>query len=156
MLCAGGNAPRKYRILIVAGLLSMASQAGAETVCVTCSKPNLNIRCEIRKSRTIETLPFGSELLNKACVMTVKTSFGATGCRSLKETTCSNWPVKSFSLKEAKRAILGETPVASTSDSQKLTPQVPAAVSPATNAAPTPYNTLSTAWQKFLAIFTWH
>jgi hypothetical protein len=34
----------------------------------------------------------------------------------LKETTCLDWPLRSFSLKEVKRAILGEVRVAPTSE----------------------------------------
>ena len=147
-----GRACLKYKISLVANLLLVNSQAGAGTACVTCTKPNLNIRCEIRKSDAIVALPFGPELLNRACIQAIKSSYGAYGCHVLKETPCLNWPVKSFSLKEAKRAVLGETLVAATSESQNPPSQAP----PPESSAQAPQNALTTVWQKFLALIAWH
>ncbi|WP_244437744.1 hypothetical protein [Hyphomicrobium denitrificans] len=119
---------------------------------MTCTQPNLNVRCEIRKSEAVETLPFGAELLDAACVKVIKASYVAKGCHALKGTTCLNWPVKSFSLKEAKRAILGEAPVAPTFEQQHPPAQVPTPDA----SAQAPQNALVAVWQKFLAMITWH
>jgi hypothetical protein len=141
---------RKRRIALIAGSLVVTSQADAGTVCVACAPPDLSIRCEIRKSEAIEGLPFSEELLNKACAKLIKLSYSAHGCHALKDTTCLNWPVKSFSLKEAKRAFLGETPAVPTSEPQntasQLPPDAPAQASP---------NAFTVAWHKFVALFTW-
>ena len=151
MFHPAGYVCRKHRIALVAGSLVVTSQAGAGTVCVTCTPPNLSVRCEIRKSEAVEGLPFGEELLNKACAKLIKSSYSAHGCHALKDTTCLNWPVKSFSLKEAKRAFLGETPALPTSELQNAESPLPPDAS-----AQAPQNAVTVAWHKFIAFFTWH
>jgi len=142
---------RKRRIALVASSLIVNSQAGAGMVCVSCTQPSVSVRCEIRKSEAVEGFPFGDELLSKACAKVVKWSYGADRCRALKDTTCLNWPEKSFSLKEAKRALLGEAPPLSASEPQNLASQLPA-----DGSVQTPQNAFTTAWHKFIAFFTWH
>lgn len=133
-----------------------SSMVFAGSVCVTCTKPLLNVQCEIRKSQSIEGLPFGAELLGRACVMAVKSSAGASGCHVAKDTICPSWPLKSFSLREAKRAILGEKPAVSTADSQS-----PSAETTVTSAPPVEttwsafYRPIAKAWQKILTIIAW-
>jgi hypothetical protein len=150
MFHPAGHVCRKRRIALMAGSLVVTSQAGAGTVCVACAPPDLSIRCEIRKSEAVEGLPFGEELLNKACAKLIKLSYSAHGCHALKDTTCLNWPVKSFSLKEAKRAFLGETPALPTSEPQNAAPPLP----PDAPAQASP-NAFTVAWHKFVAFFTW-
>lgn len=150
MFHPAGHVCRKRRIALVAGSLIVNSPAGAGTVCVTCAPPNLSIRCEIRKSEAVEGLPFGEELLNKACAKLIKLSYSAHGCHALKDTTCLNWPVKSFSLKEAKHAFLGEAPALPTSEQQNAASQLPPDA-----PAQASQNVLTVAWHKFVAFFTW-
>lgn len=137
--------------------LSVASSTVfAGSICVTCTKPLLNVRCEIRKSQSVEGLPFGAALLGRACVMAVKSSAGASGCHVAKDATCSSWPLKSFSLKEAKRAILGEKPAVSTADNQSTSAAT--AVTPPPPAETTWsafYRPIAKAWQKVLTIIAW-
>ncbi|MBN9289643.1 MAG: hypothetical protein J0H36_00625, partial [Hyphomicrobium denitrificans] len=131
--------------------LLVNSQAGAGTACTTCAQPSLNVGCEIRKSEAVEGLPFGEELLNKACAKVVKWSYSAHRCHAVRDTTCLDWPEKSFSLKEAKRALLGEAPPLPASE-----PQNPASQLPPDGSIQAPQNAVTTAWHKFIAFFTWH
>ena len=137
--------------------LSVASSMlFAGSVCVTCTKPLLDVRCEIRKSQSIEELPFGTELLGRACVMAVKSSAGASGCHVAKDTICLSWPLKSFSLKEAKRAILGEKPAVSTADSQSPSTETTVTSAPSVETTWSAfYRPIAKAWQKILTIIAW-
>jgi hypothetical protein len=93
-------------------------------------------------------------LIGKACVKAVKASFEASGCHVAKDTVCSNWPRKSFSLKEAKRALLGEAPPAPTADDQDPLAKV-AAPSRAETKWSAFVRPIAKAWQKFLAVIAW-
>jgi hypothetical protein len=150
-----GKIMGRKRVLWLSACLSITSKmAIAESVCVTCAKPMLDVQCEIRKSQSLEGLPFVERLIGKACVKAVKASFEASGCHVAKDTVCPNWPLKSFSLKEAKRALLGETPPVPTADDQD-----PLAKAVAAPPAETKWSALvrpiTKAWQKFLAVITW-
>lgn len=140
----------RYACLSVA-----SSMAFTGSVCVTCTKPLLNVRCEIRKSQSIVDLPFGPELLGRACVMAIKSSTGVSGCHIAKDKACPDWSLKSFSLKEAKRAILGETPAVSAVDGQDPNAQSAAAAPPAETTWSALYRPIAKAWQKFLAMVSW-
>ncbi len=151
MFHPAGHVCRNRRTALVAGALLVNSQAGAGTACITCTQPSLSVRCEIRKSEAIEGLPFGQELLGKACAKVVKWSYSAHRCHAVRDTTCLDWPEKSFSLKEAKRALLGEAPPLPASE-----PQNPASQLPPDGSVLAPQNAFTTAWHKFIAFFTWH
>jgi len=145
----------RQRALWLGVCLSVAPKmAIAEPVCVTCVKPVMNIQCEIRKSQSLEGLPFAEKLIGRACAKAVKASVGASGCHVAKDTVCPNWPLKSLSLKEAKRALLGETPPALTDDDQD-----PLAKAVAAPPAETKWSLfvrpIANAWQKFLALIAW-
>lgn len=147
---------RGQRMLWFAAGLSIAStKVLAGTVCVTCAKPVLNIQCEIRKSHSLEGLPFAEKLISRACVKAVKASASASGCHVAKDAVCSKWPLESYSLKEAKRALLGETRVASAVDDQKATSKETVAAPPTETKWPPLVRPIATAWQKFLAVITW-
>jgi hypothetical protein len=150
-----GKIVGRKRVLWLSACLSITSKiAVAEPVCVICANPGLNVQCTIRKSQSLEGLPFAEKLIGRACVKAVKASFEASGCHVAKDTVCPNWPLKSFSLKEAKRALLGETPPAPTADGQD-----PLAKAVAAPPAETKWSAfvrpITKAWQKFLAVITW-
>ena len=147
----------RQRTLWLGACLSTAStMAFAGPVCVTCAKPALNIRCEIRKSQSLEGLPFAEKLIGKACVKAVKASASASGCHVAKDAVCSNWPLKSFSLREAKRAVLGETRATSTVDDPNPSAKAAAAAAPPAETKWSPFvRPIAKAWQKFLAIIAW-
>jgi hypothetical protein len=132
-----------------------STMAFAGPVCVKCAKPALNVRCEIRKSQSLEGLPFAEKLIGRACVKAVKASAGASACHVAKEAVCSNWPLKSFSLKEAKRAVLGETRAVSTVDDQDLTAKGITAAPSAETKWPHLVRPIVNTWQKFLAVIAW-
>jgi hypothetical protein len=140
------------KLWLGAGLSIASTTAFAGPVCVTCAKPGLNIQCEIRKSQSLEGLPFAEKLIAGACVKAVKASSGASACHVAKDAVCPNWPLRSFSLKEAKRALLGETRAAPKAQD----PLAKAVADPPTETKWAPlYRPIATAWQKFLAIITW-
>jgi len=148
-----GKVTGKQRVFWLGACLSNASNiAVAEPVCVTCAKPVLNVQCEIRKSQSLDGLPFADKLTAKACVKAVKASSEASGCHVAKDTACPNWPLKSFSLREAKQALLGEMPPASAADDQDA--KAAAAAAPTETKWSSFLSPLAHAWEKFLAV-TW-
>lgn len=145
---------RQWGLWLGACLSIAPRMAIAEPVCVACSKPVLNIQCEIRKSQSLAGLPYGDKLIGRACVKAVKATSGASGCHVAKETACPDWPRKSFSLKEAKQALLGEThPVPTVDDQDPLAKA--AAAPPAETKWSVLVRPIANAWQKFLAVIAW-
>jgi hypothetical protein len=145
----------RQRVFWLGASLSIAPQmAIAEPVCVTCAKPMQNVQCEIRKSQSLAGLPYGEKLIARACVKAVKASAGASGCHVANEIACPNWPRKSFSLKEAKQALLGETHPVPTADDQDPLAKA-AAAPPAETKWSALLRPIANAWQKFLAAIAW-
>lgn len=156
MLRSARRACLKCEIGLVANVLILSAAAASEARCVTCSKPNLNVRCEIGKSDTVAALPFGPELLDAACVKAIKASYGAGGCHISRDANCIDWTLRRFSRKEAKRALLGEMSVSSQSEPPRPLPQAATPEPSVETPAASPPNILAAAWQKLLALITWH
>jgi hypothetical protein len=122
--------------------------ASATPICVKCDRPTATFRCQISKSEMIETLSFGHRVLERTCLKALKVSLGLHECRIEDDSACIHAPLKEFTLKAARRILLGEPehPIAN-SDGSPI-----AAVSPATISEP-PGNPVWRAWQRFTALF---
>jgi len=140
---------RSTRTCLVLLSLTAASDWGrGEPICITCSAPRHDTRCEISNAQSIEELPFGPEVLGKACTLAIKANARTSGCRVLKNASCNDWPVTRISIRQAKQALLGRLPV----------PQDDAAPAPPKEVQETSvwsavYRPVTDAWSKFLALF---
>lgn len=146
---------RRSTLWLSASLSIASTMAVAMPVCVKCAKPKLNVRCEIRKSQSLEGLPFAEKLIDRACVKAVEASAGASQCHVAEGEKCSSWPLKSFSLKEAKRALIGETRAASAVDDQDPTAKSVAPAPPAETTWSHLVRPIANTWQKILAVIAW-
>jgi hypothetical protein len=132
----------------------LPSDLSAKIICVTCAPPTKAFRCEIGKSDAIESLPFGHQLLERACVKAIKATEVAAKCRAEIDALCNSAPTRNFSLKEAKRALTDDLDPAT---GHPATIAGNTAGAGATSESPSSAgNPLSVAWARFLAMFKWH
>jgi hypothetical protein len=143
---------RSFRLAgcVIAFVEWTACIASAEVVCVTCASRKQVFPCSIEKSESVEDLPFGHSLLNRACVRLVKATEGLSSCRIAREADCLSAPIRKFSVKEVKRILLDGRSLAA--DRRTPAPDDEKAVA-SQDPGMLPSNPISKAWQRFLSMF---